>query len=733
MAYSKRLWDVISGNFPGGQNYNPATSSFTSEKKWEKEIQEGFTTAPTNPPATNNDSVVFPKPKTQPAPKPNNTYGNASAVWEAISGIKVPENKALSTLETRDRFHKIFGGGGQVDISHTKNKDIAGQYYSNLGYHVIDNSQQTASSTTGTSSTSNSAGLSQNDIDEMLKKIHGLHPDNLAPNANKWALDYFHKRLQSLTPEQRSYLSDPNVPEADKLIKLKDWTSFQTIDDVNEYAKRLKEEEGIGAGAFGGWQGYNEFLKQVNANDPYSQRISTWHSDRSKYLSEHGLTADAQNTIDPILYDWYFINQQWKQGADNDPKTLAYRYKNFQGDFEGFYKQRIKDLINEGVIGHDIDINKYLSGDIEPGSYFYGYNPEITPPGYSNPQPTATIENPPPKPIPIQNNDIDNTLITLPDANKLQDVMTNILNLLQLENTYKPSEEAINKLMNPYVATEPYKEQIGSIMNKLANRGVINSTITSNALEKLSRTWLDRARELQERGILSAEELKKAAAAQELTAKNLAARLALDKYMTDLNAWLRNKSIDLDAWLRNKNLDLDEAFRRDTLGEEIRKTLFDEAFNTAKFGWMTNRQQWLDTIEAYKDLLGIEESDWSRKTGSYGTLDELFQKDRDTLYRELFKLWDAMLSGRYQIPTTITTQSGGVSPFISFLAPVIGKATGNIAEAGLGAILDALGIGAGNTAAGMGTTGATTLLADTLGSLGIGGTTAGILAGLAML
>ena len=630
-------------------------------KKWKKAIQEGFATTPTNPPATNNNKVIFPKPKTQPTPKPNNTYGKASTVWEAISGIKAPENEALSTLETRDKFHKIFGGGGPVDISHTKNKNIAGQYYSNLGYQVIDSSQQTAPSTTGTASTR----LSQNDIDEMLKKVHGLYSDDLVPNANKWALDYFHKRLQSLTPEQRSYLSDPNVPEADKLIKLKDWTRFQTIDDVVEYAQRLKKE-GLSIRTLGGWQGYSNFLKQIKANDPYSQRIATWHPDRKKYLIEHGLTEEANKIVDPVLTDWYYLNNAWKHGGDKDPKTLAYKYRRFKGDFEGFYKQRIKDLINEGVIGHGIDINKYLSGDIESGSYSYGSSPRIAPPGYGNPQPTGRYNT-------------GNIPAVSLGTGSLQDAMTNILNLLQLENTYKPSEEAINKLMNPYVATEPYKEQIGSILNKLASRGVVNSTITSKAMAKLGKEWLDRARELQERGILGAEELRKAAAAQGLTAKNLAARLALDKYATDLNAWLRNKSLDLD-----------EAYKRDALGERIREALFDEAFNTAKFGWAANRQQWIDTIGAYKDLLGIEESDWSRKTGSYGALDELFQKDRDTLYRELFKLWNAMLSGRYQIPTTTTTYSGGVSPFISFLAPAIGRVAGNIGEAGLDAIINVI-------------------------------------------
>ncbi len=672
-------------------------------KRWQKAMQQGFAAPAPKKNVTGlrpmDNNVIVPKPKPQPQP----TYGKASSVWEAISGIKAPEQQAYETLETRDKFHRLFGGGGPVNISHTQNKDVARQYYQNLGYEAVDSTSNAQA---------HSRQYSQNDIDTLLKKAHGLHPDNIAPNANEWALNYFHQKLQSLTPEQRSYLSDPKVPEADKLIKLKDWTSFQTLDDVNEYARRVRQEAGSGVQAWGGWQGYRQHLENINKNDPYSHRIEAWTPERKKYLEQHGLNDEV---IDPVLKDWYYFNQIWKHAPD-DPRTEAYPYRHFQGDFEGFYKQRVKDLMTQGVIGKDFDVDEFLAGSqgypeqpvtggphpaIFGGSSGLNYGtPYHKPGGGGGGELPATI-----KPLNVG--------------------MTDILNLLQLQNTYQPSKEAIEKLMNPYVATEPYREQLGSILNSLARRGVVNSTITSRAMERLGKVWLDRARELQERGILGAEELRRAAAAQGLTAKNLAARIALEKYLGDLNAWLRNKGMNLD-----------EAYRRDALGERIREELFNEAFNTARFGWMANRQEWLDRWGALKDLMGMDERDWQRRIASYGALDDLFQRDRATAYQELFRLWSNMISGRYQIPTTTTTYSGGTSPFISFLAPAIGRAAGNVAEWGMDKILGILGMGAGaaaSGAAGMGTAGATTLLADTLGSLGIGGTTASVLAGLAML
>ncbi len=623
--------------------------------------------------------------------------GFSTALWEAISGTKWPydEEKANQWASANEKFMNLFGGikpgQGTINVSKTANPTAVASYYRNKGYNVTgfhgDNTgsgELKPATPSGYTKEGNpifggifvgnknynyyqpqkktASNKSWNQtIDELLTKAHGLHPNDLAPNANKWALNLFHQQLANLSENQRRYLADPNISDTEKVVRLKEWTGFKTLDDVNEYARRLKEEEGSGATAFGGWGGYQNFLHQVNENDPAKLRYSSWSPQWEENLKKYGLeSTDA----DPILKDWYYFNQIWKH-SPNDTRTEAYPYRRFQGDFEGFYKQRVKDLMAQGKIGQNFDLQKYLSGEKALSPLIGGFETGgAYPPSFRYTRGGMRYAGNGGRGVRRSGG------AGMPvSPQSFQGTMTDILNLLQLADTYKPLDKSIQRLMNPEVAIQPYKERIGSLLNQMSRRGVINSTVLERELNKITQSWLDRARELQEKGILGAEELRKAAATQGLTARNLAANLALGKYQTDLN-----------AWLRNKGLDLDEAYRRDVLGEQIRKALFDEAFKTTVYGNEWNRQRWLDTVGALKDITGIEEGDWKKEFGSYSMLDELLKKDRQMFLSGLYDLWHTMISGRYSVPSETRTESGGTSPFVSLLAPAIGQITGNIGE-----------------------------------------------------
>ena len=576
--------------------------------------------------------------------------GFSTALWEAISGKPWPydEEKANKNWKVQQDFMRTFGGitpgHGTINVSKTANPAKAAELYKQAGYNVVGAPSNTANTT---------------DINTLLIKAHQLHGPKLAPTATRFALDLFHKQLNELTPEQRAFLADPKVSDANKIAQLANWTGFKTLDDVNQYAVYARQDMGKGAQAFGGWKGYFDYLKQKEAENPYRIAARSWTLADEEALKKYGVDKGAWH-YDPAKYAWYFVNQQWKQGVD-DPKSWAHRYRAYKGDYEGFRRAFLQDLMYEGKIGQPFDIESYI-GSGQPsssvgsgGAYRYGGTGTyagVAPPGYGNPQPGGGG-------------------VMYPQS--MTSIMTDLLNMMQLENLYQPSKEALDVLMHPYKSTQDYQEALGMVLNQLSKRGVVNSTLTTRAMEKLGRSWMERARELQERGVLGAEQLRQAAAAQGLTAKNLAARVALDKYLGDLNAWLRNKSLDLD-----------EAYRRDALAEKIRESLWNEAFAATRWGADYARQRWLDEIMGLKTLTGMEEDDWKRVIGAYGTLNDLYNTNRRTLFSDLFRLWNTMISGRYQIPSSTTTYSGGVSPFISFLSPVIG----DVAEAGMDAILN---------------------------------------------
>lgn len=110
-----------------------------------------------------------------------------------------------------------------------------------------------------------------------------------------------------------------------------------------------------------------------------------------------------------------------------------------------------------------------------------------------------------------------------------------------LRTYYKPSEEFVRTMENPYLSMLPYKEKIGDVLNRLASRGVVNSTVTQRALEKIGQYALERGRELKSQTLAALEEARRLSEADRIKRLALledAKQLAADRrYRNLFNLW----------------------------------------------------------------------------------------------------------------------------------------------------------------------------------------------------
>jgi len=85
-----------------------------------------------------------------------------------------------------------------------------------------------------------------------------------------------------------------------------------------------------------------------------------------------------------------------------------------------------------------------------------------------------------------------------------------------LQKHYEPSEEFLAEARNPYLSMLPYQEKWGQFLNQAAVRGIVNSSITQDAMKELGQALAERGRELRWQGLLAAEEARRLALADEL-------------------------------------------------------------------------------------------------------------------------------------------------------------------------------------------------------------------------
>lgn len=85
-----------------------------------------------------------------------------------------------------------------------------------------------------------------------------------------------------------------------------------------------------------------------------------------------------------------------------------------------------------------------------------------------------------------------------------------------LRTFYRPSEEFVREMQNPYVSMLPYQEKWGEFANRLAARGILNSTITQDALKELGKSLAERAAELRWKTLGLLETARQASLADQL-------------------------------------------------------------------------------------------------------------------------------------------------------------------------------------------------------------------------
>jgi len=85
-----------------------------------------------------------------------------------------------------------------------------------------------------------------------------------------------------------------------------------------------------------------------------------------------------------------------------------------------------------------------------------------------------------------------------------------------LSRHYEPSSEFVNEMRNPYISLLPYKEKWGEYLNRAAQRGIVDSTITQDAMKELGQALAERAAETRWRTLGLLEEARRTALADEL-------------------------------------------------------------------------------------------------------------------------------------------------------------------------------------------------------------------------
>ena len=148
------------------------------------------------------------------------------------------------------------------------------------------------------------------------------------------------------------------------------------------------------------------------------------------------------------------------------------------GNLKGAYKEAKKEI-------SDL---KSVPSEIAKGiKNFGGYMK-----GFGNTDYKTTTERIVPPPSTEEKSLLANLLNATNDYYKPSQDYLNVL-----AKHYEPSQEFIAEMKNPYLSMLPYQEKFGDLLNQFASRGVINSTITQDAMKELGQSLAERGRELR--------------------------------------------------------------------------------------------------------------------------------------------------------------------------------------------------------------------------------------------
>jgi len=110
-----------------------------------------------------------------------------------------------------------------------------------------------------------------------------------------------------------------------------------------------------------------------------------------------------------------------------------------------------------------------------------------------------------------------------------------------LRTFYEPLPQTVQTFSNPYLSMRPYERKWGDFLNTFAQRGVLNSTITQNAMRDLGQSLAERGAELKTRGLGLLEGLRQQSMADKLhrlSALDQLQQQGLDKqYQKMFNIW----------------------------------------------------------------------------------------------------------------------------------------------------------------------------------------------------
>jgi len=226
------------------------------------------------------------------------------------------------------------------------------------------------------------------------------------------------------------------------------------------------------------------------------------------------------------------------------------------------------------------------------------------------------------------------------------DIYETLKSPISLPEGYHPSEEFTEAMKDPYVSMLPFQEKVGSALNDLAAKGVVNSSITQNAMNQLGRWATERGQELKTQGLMALE----AARQQEA----------------------------LDA-LKRAQYESEYNLRRSGLLAELEKAAEAETIKNALLSEQLNQASSADALKR-----ALLEEDLSR----------ISQASQNEQLDRLFNLWSVLYQGRMGTPTTVTSYS---NPNSGLLSQMLGTATG----LGLGYLLGPAG-GFGAIASGLG-------------------------------
>lgn len=225
MAYSRTLWDIISGNYPGGQNYNPATSSLAPITDTQRRFTwffggydpiTGYARtggSAQHPPASQYGISSYEDLVTK-YPTPGTISGGMDKV------INPPSSSAPPVIE-----HTVTTGTPQP-------KPIPENYTPPAVIERKINKLQE---------------ITADDIDKMLMKVHGINLDRY-PNEARWMLSVAKSKLQQLQPRERAFLRDPFIPEEQKTNFLKGLIDWSKPEYSMERWMRRKLDEAINIG-----------------------------------------------------------------------------------------------------------------------------------------------------------------------------------------------------------------------------------------------------------------------------------------------------------------------------------------------------------------------------------------------------------------------------------------------------------------------------------------------------